>query len=207
MSTRTFEPAPDGPTVSTPRVPLTAKRQALALQLGIRRGMSTANQQGPSSGPRDRGCMGCLRAMSEAPLVLSTQPRDDPAVRPSERRQDGPDPAPYPRGPDGRAVALEHADMGRPASRRHKARSVAVLGALQRQGLECGSTRGAPGIDAQARDVRAAMASWSTAGASVAVVSGRFRMLRSDTGWAHVERIIEVDPRAGFTRPTDRPPQ
>ena len=29
MSTRTFEPAPDRPTVSTPWVPLTAKRQAL----------------------------------------------------------------------------------------------------------------------------------------------------------------------------------
>jgi len=46
--------------------------------------------------------------------------------------------------------------------------------------------------------VRAAMAAWSGAGASVAVVSGRFRVLRSAIGWAHVERIIDVNPLSGM---------
>jgi len=49
--------------------------------------------------------------------------------------------------------------------------------------------------------VRAAMASWSAAGASVAVVSGRFRVLRSAVGWAHVERIIDVNPLSGMRGP------
>ncbi len=49
--------------------------------------------------------------------------------------------------------------------------------------------------------VRAALAGWSAAGASVAVVSGRFRVLRSAIGWAHVERIIDVNPLSGMRGP------
>ena len=49
--------------------------------------------------------------------------------------------------------------------------------------------------------VRAAMAAWSSAGASVAVVSGRFRVLRSAIGWAHVERVIDVNPLSGMRGP------
>ncbi len=45
------------------------------------------------------------------------------------------------------------------------------------------------------------MAAWSAAGASVAVVSGRFRVLRSAIGWAHVERIIDVNPLSGMRGP------
>ena len=50
--------------------------------------------------------------------------------------------------------------------------------------------------------VRAAMASWTAAGASVAVVSGRFRVLRSALGWAHTERIVDLNPLAGMRGPT-----
>ena len=50
--------------------------------------------------------------------------------------------------------------------------------------------------------VRAAMASWTAAGASVAVVSGRFRVLRAALGWAHVERIVDVNPLSGMRGPT-----
>ena len=50
--------------------------------------------------------------------------------------------------------------------------------------------------------VRAAMAAWSAQGASVAVVSGRFRVLRSAIGWAHVERVIDVNPLSGMRGPT-----
>jgi integrase len=49
--------------------------------------------------------------------------------------------------------------------------------------------------------VRAAMAAWSSAGVSVAVVSGRFRVLRSAIGWAHVERVIDVNPLSGMRGP------
>ena len=49
--------------------------------------------------------------------------------------------------------------------------------------------------------VRAAMAAWSSAGASVAVVSGRFRVLRSAIGWARVERVIDVNPLSGMRGP------
>ena len=49
--------------------------------------------------------------------------------------------------------------------------------------------------------VRSAMASWSAAGASVAVISGRFRVLRSAIGWAHVERVIDVNPLSGMRGP------
>ena len=45
------------------------------------------------------------------------------------------------------------------------------------------------------------MAAWSSAGASVAVVSGRFRVLRSAIGWAHVERVIDVNPLSGMRGP------
>lgn len=50
--------------------------------------------------------------------------------------------------------------------------------------------------------VRAAMACWADASASVAVVSGRFRVLRSAIGWAHVERIVDLNPLAGMRGPT-----
>ncbi|MHB8594546.1 MAG: tyrosine-type recombinase/integrase [Acidimicrobiales bacterium] len=50
--------------------------------------------------------------------------------------------------------------------------------------------------------VRAAMASWAAGGASVAVISGRFRVLRSALGWAHVERIVDVNPLSGMRGPT-----
>ncbi len=50
--------------------------------------------------------------------------------------------------------------------------------------------------------VRAAMAAWCASGASVAVVSGRFRVLRSAIGWAHVERIVDVNPLWGMRGPT-----
>ncbi|MHB8681434.1 MAG: tyrosine-type recombinase/integrase [Acidimicrobiales bacterium] len=50
--------------------------------------------------------------------------------------------------------------------------------------------------------VRTAMACWTATGASVAVVSGRFRALRSALGWAHVERIIDVNPLSGMRGPT-----
>ena len=50
--------------------------------------------------------------------------------------------------------------------------------------------------------VRAAIASWTAAGASVAVVSGRFRVLRAAVGWAHTERIIDLNPLQGMRGPT-----
>jgi integrase len=50
--------------------------------------------------------------------------------------------------------------------------------------------------------VRAAIAAWGSAGASIAVISGRFRVLRSAIGWAHVERIIDVNPLSGMRGPT-----
>ncbi len=50
--------------------------------------------------------------------------------------------------------------------------------------------------------VRAAMACWRATGTSVAVISGRFRVLRSAVGWAHVERIVEVNPLAGMRGPS-----
>ena len=53
--------------------------------------------------------------------------------------------------------------------------------------------------------VRAAMAAWSAAGASVAVISGRFRVLRSAVGWAHMERIIDVNPLSGMCGPQRHP--
>jgi len=42
--------------------------------------------------------------------------------------------------------------------------------------------------------VRQAMARWKETGASVSVVSGRFRVLRSSIGWAPSESIIERNP-------------
>ena len=50
--------------------------------------------------------------------------------------------------------------------------------------------------------IRAAMASWAAGGASVAVISGRFRILRSALGWAHLERIVDVNPLSGMRGPT-----
>jgi integrase len=46
------------------------------------------------------------------------------------------------------------------------------------------------------------MAAWSATGVSVAVVSGRFCVLRAAIGWAHVERIIDVNPLSGMRGPT-----
>lgn len=57
--------------------------------------------------------------------------------------------------------------------------------------------------------VRQAFERWRSAGASEAVVGGRFRALRSAIGWAHDERIIDHHPiRAmrGPTRPAPRRP-
>jgi hypothetical protein len=42
--------------------------------------------------------------------------------------------------------------------------------------------------------VRQAMARWKEMGASVSVVSGRFRVLRSSVGWAQSESIIDGNP-------------
>lgn len=42
--------------------------------------------------------------------------------------------------------------------------------------------------------VRQAMARWKETGASVSVLSGRFRVLRSSVGWAQSESIIERNP-------------
>jgi site-specific recombinase XerC len=42
--------------------------------------------------------------------------------------------------------------------------------------------------------VRQAMARWKETGASVSVVSGRFRVLRSSFGWAQSESIIGRNP-------------
>jgi len=41
---------------------------------------------------------------------------------------------------------------------------------------------------------RLAMARWRSSGATVSVVSGRFRVLRSALGWAHAESIIDRNP-------------
>jgi hypothetical protein len=42
--------------------------------------------------------------------------------------------------------------------------------------------------------VRQAMARWKEMGASVSVVSGRFRVLRSSVGWAQSESINDRNP-------------
>lgn len=42
--------------------------------------------------------------------------------------------------------------------------------------------------------VRVAMAQWRASGATVSVVSGRFRVLRSALGWAQAESIIDKNP-------------
>ena len=52
--------------------------------------------------------------------------------------------------------------------------------------------------------VREAMARWKESGASVSVVSGRFRVLRSAFGWAQCESIIERNP-IGDMRGPPRP--
>lgn len=52
--------------------------------------------------------------------------------------------------------------------------------------------------------VRHAIAVWSAADASVSVVSGRFRVLRSSLGWAHSEGIIDRNP-TGHMRGPPRP--
>ena len=52
--------------------------------------------------------------------------------------------------------------------------------------------------------VRQAMARWKEVGASVSVVSGRFRVLRSSVGWAQSESIIDRNP-IGDMRGPPRP--
>src|ERR1019366_3394567 len=52
--------------------------------------------------------------------------------------------------------------------------------------------------------VRHAMARWKEAGATVSVVSGRFRVLRSSLGWAHAESMIDRNP-IGEMRGPPRP--
>jgi integrase len=49
--------------------------------------------------------------------------------------------------------------------------------------------------------MRAAMARWEAAGLSVSVISGRFRVVRSAVGWAHVERILDRNPLSGMRGP------
>ncbi len=49
--------------------------------------------------------------------------------------------------------------------------------------------------------VRAAMAQWRVAGATVAVISGRFRVLASALSWAYLERIIDHNPLWGMRGP------
>ena len=42
--------------------------------------------------------------------------------------------------------------------------------------------------------VRAAVNRWEHDGASLAVIGGRFRVLRSALGWAYTERLLDVEP-------------
>lgn len=59
------------------------------------------------------------------------------------------------------------------------------------------------------RDVRRALARWERAGASRAVIGGRFRVLRAAVGWAYDERIIDHHPirtMRGPGRPEPRRP-
>lgn len=51
------------------------------------------------------------------------------------------------------------------------------------------------------RDVRRAFARWERDGASPAVIGGRFRVLRSATGWAYDERIIDHHPLRNMRGP------
>jgi integrase len=52
--------------------------------------------------------------------------------------------------------------------------------------------------------VRVAMAQWTASGATVSVVSGRFRVLRSALGWAQAESIIDRNPLRDMRGP-ERP--
>lgn len=52
--------------------------------------------------------------------------------------------------------------------------------------------------------VRVTMARWQTSGATVSMVSGRFRVLRSALGWAQAESIIDRNP-LGDMRGPQRP--
>ena len=59
------------------------------------------------------------------------------------------------------------------------------------------------------RVIRQAFARWESAGASAAVIGGRFRALRSAVGWAYDERIIDYHPirqMRGPSRPAPRRP-
>ena len=55
--------------------------------------------------------------------------------------------------------------------------------------------------------VRAAMRRWVDAGASTAVVGGRFRVLRSALSWAWDERLLGEHPLRGMRGPTRPPPR
>lgn len=59
------------------------------------------------------------------------------------------------------------------------------------------------------RQVRSAFARWEHDGASISVIGGRFRVMRSAIGWAYDERIIDVHPlrhMRGPGRPDPRRP-
>jgi hypothetical protein len=59
------------------------------------------------------------------------------------------------------------------------------------------------------RTVRAALTRWQARGASLAVVGGRFRVLRSALGWAYDERLLDQHPTRlmrGPARPSPRSP-
>jgi integrase len=66
---------------------------------------------------------------------------------------------------------------------------------------------GARVADLTPKTVRAACARWEAHGASLAVVSGRFRVLRSAIGWAFDERIIDVHPLRTMRGPGRVPPR
>jgi integrase len=56
-------------------------------------------------------------------------------------------------------------------------------------------------------DVRAAMRRWRQAGASDAVLAGRFRTLRAALGWAYAERILDQHPLRAMRGPTRATPR
>lgn len=56
-------------------------------------------------------------------------------------------------------------------------------------------------------DVRTAMQRWRQAGASDAVIAGRFRTLRAALGWAYAERIIDHHPLRAMRGPARAAPR
>lgn len=54
---------------------------------------------------------------------------------------------------------------------------------------------------------RAVIARWQGEGVSVAVVAGRFRVLRAALGWAWTERVIDTHPLRAMRGPAQSPPR